>query len=237
MPESNRVKSKIFKTENSFALKLPKALKAKEGTAVSIEAHGDTWVIRPVKTRKWPRGFFEKIRITDPAFRRPNQWHLLACLFFFAATFSRAADAQPTITGAEIINYGTYSTGESNVYDDPNSPTGKVGLGVTTPEKQTDNIPAKLNTCFGFYFVIHGKPADAPITMKEVVKHPPMVNAQTGESSTEYSEAIQLKLEDRQCAVQWVLSHDWEIVKGEWTFELFDGDHELLSQKFNVGGQ
>jgi len=64
--------AKIFKTGNSMALRLPKALNPKEGT-VSIEPHGDTWIVRPVKAAKWPRGFFAKIRITDPAFARPKQ--------------------------------------------------------------------------------------------------------------------------------------------------------------------
>jgi len=64
--------ARIFKSGNSMALRLPKRLNPREGV-VSIEADGEAWVVRPVKPKKWPRGFFKKIRITDPAFCRPPQ--------------------------------------------------------------------------------------------------------------------------------------------------------------------
>jgi len=64
--------AKIFKTGNSMALRLPKLLNPKEGV-VSIEAEGSRWIVEPVKPKKWPRGFFTKIRINDSAFTRPKQ--------------------------------------------------------------------------------------------------------------------------------------------------------------------
>jgi virulence-associated protein VagC len=64
--------AKIFKTGNSMALRLPKLLNPKEGV-VSIEAEGSRWIVEPVKPKKWPRGFFKKIRIKDSAFARPKQ--------------------------------------------------------------------------------------------------------------------------------------------------------------------
>jgi len=64
--------AKIFKTGNSLALRLPRALHPKVG-AVSIEARGETWVVHPLKPAGWPRGFFSKIRIAGAAFERPAQ--------------------------------------------------------------------------------------------------------------------------------------------------------------------
>ena len=55
-----------------MALRLPKQLKPKPGE-VKIEVHGDAWIVLPAKAEKWPPGFFEKIRITDPGFSRPKQ--------------------------------------------------------------------------------------------------------------------------------------------------------------------
>lgn len=36
----------------------------------SIRQEGDRVVIEPVKSSKWPEGFFESIRIDDPSFCR-----------------------------------------------------------------------------------------------------------------------------------------------------------------------
>ena len=66
--------AKIFKTGNSLALRLPKELGAVEGEAVEIDAQGDRWVIRPAKAMSWPRGFFSRIRLSDPSpLKRPDQ--------------------------------------------------------------------------------------------------------------------------------------------------------------------
>jgi hypothetical protein len=66
--------AKIFKTGNSLALRLPKELGATEGEVVEIDAQGDRWVVRPAKPNAWPRGFFSRIRLSDPSpLKRPSQ--------------------------------------------------------------------------------------------------------------------------------------------------------------------
>ncbi len=65
--------AKIFKSGNSLALRLPKELHPKEGE-VQIEAVGDRWVVSPRKPVSWPKGFFDRIRLTRPgSFKRPPQ--------------------------------------------------------------------------------------------------------------------------------------------------------------------
>jgi virulence-associated protein VagC len=69
----NRVIAKIFKSGNSLALRLPKELRARVGE-VQIEAAGDRWIVSPVKAATWPKGFFARIRLSDPdSFQRPSQ--------------------------------------------------------------------------------------------------------------------------------------------------------------------
>jgi len=66
--------AKIFKSGNSLALRLPKELGASAGEEVEIDAQGDRWIIRPAKAATWPRGFFSRIRLTDPSpLKRPSQ--------------------------------------------------------------------------------------------------------------------------------------------------------------------
>lgn len=65
--------TKIFKSGNSLAVRIPCELGAREGTA-EIERVGENWLIRPVKAAEWPPGFFESIRLSDPeSFIRPEQ--------------------------------------------------------------------------------------------------------------------------------------------------------------------
>ena len=64
-----------FVTRNGsslVALRLPKELHPRVST-VSLEVIGDRWIIEPLKGKKWPKGFFDGIRISDAAFRRPEQ--------------------------------------------------------------------------------------------------------------------------------------------------------------------
>ncbi len=64
--------AKLFQNGRSQAVRLPKEFRF-EGTEVSIHREGDAIVLRPIERRGWPEGFFESIRIEDPAFERPVQ--------------------------------------------------------------------------------------------------------------------------------------------------------------------
>lgn len=65
--------AKVFKSGNSFALRLPIALKPREGE-MRIEVQGERWVVSPIKSAQWPKDFFAEIRLSDPAsFERPPQ--------------------------------------------------------------------------------------------------------------------------------------------------------------------
>jgi len=44
-----------------------------EVNTVMIRKEGEAVILEPVKAAHWPPGFFESIRIDDPAFARPDQ--------------------------------------------------------------------------------------------------------------------------------------------------------------------
>lgn len=56
------MKTKVFKSGNSLAVRLPKGLELPCGT-VSIHRDGRKIVIEEVTQSGWPEGFFESIRI------------------------------------------------------------------------------------------------------------------------------------------------------------------------------
>lgn len=67
--------AKLFFTGGSQAVRLPKEYRF-EGTEVFIRKEGKAVIIEPKLKRRWPRNFFGRIRITDRAFKRPEQGSL-----------------------------------------------------------------------------------------------------------------------------------------------------------------
>jgi virulence-associated protein VagC len=54
------------------AVRLPDEFRFTDAT-VSIRKEGEAVILEPVKSNTWPAGFFEAIRVDDPAFARPTQ--------------------------------------------------------------------------------------------------------------------------------------------------------------------
>jgi antitoxin VapB len=67
--------AKLFKNGRSQAVRLPREFRF-EGQEVSIHREGEAVVLLPIKPAKWPRDFFRRITISDPAFGRPEQGEL-----------------------------------------------------------------------------------------------------------------------------------------------------------------
>ena len=62
----------IVESSTGQAVPLPEEFRFATST-VSIRRQGDAVILEPVKPAGWPPGFFEQIRIDDPAFERPSQ--------------------------------------------------------------------------------------------------------------------------------------------------------------------
>jgi antitoxin VapB len=65
--------AEIFCANGTQAVRLPEEFQFEGGVAVSIRREGEALILEPVKPSAWPPGFFDRIRIDDPAFARPEQ--------------------------------------------------------------------------------------------------------------------------------------------------------------------
>lgn len=65
----------IFSNGRSQAVRIPKELRF-DSKQVSIRRIGDGVLLLPLKATTWPEGFFDKIRIDDANFTRPDQGEL-----------------------------------------------------------------------------------------------------------------------------------------------------------------
>lgn len=72
--------AEVVDAGNGQTIKLPAEFRF-ETKIVSIRRQGEAIILEPVKPGNWPEGFFEKIRIDDPAFARPEQGPLPTPVF------------------------------------------------------------------------------------------------------------------------------------------------------------
>jgi antitoxin VapB len=64
--------TEVVSIDGLQAVKLPEEFRF-DARIVSIRKDGKAVILEPVKPAAWPAGFFEAIRIDDPAFARPAQ--------------------------------------------------------------------------------------------------------------------------------------------------------------------
>lgn len=64
--------TRIISIDGHQAVKLPDEYRFPDAT-VSIRREGEAVILEPVRAESWPAGFFDAIRIDDPAFTRPPQ--------------------------------------------------------------------------------------------------------------------------------------------------------------------
>ena len=64
--------AEVIDLEGTQAVKLPDEFRF-GGPTVSVRRAGEAVILEPLKAAAWPAGFFDEIRIDDPAFARPAQ--------------------------------------------------------------------------------------------------------------------------------------------------------------------
>lgn len=62
----------VINFDGEQAIKLPPDFRV-SGETLSIRKDGEAIILEPIKAMSWPDGFFQQIRIEDPAFTRPPQ--------------------------------------------------------------------------------------------------------------------------------------------------------------------
>jgi hypothetical protein len=62
----------ISRADGRQTVTLPEEFRFESDT-VSIRREGEAVILEPLRPDVWPPGFFDRIRIDDPAFERPEQ--------------------------------------------------------------------------------------------------------------------------------------------------------------------
>jgi hypothetical protein len=94
---------------------------------------------------------------------------------------------------------------------------------------------AQIGTVFGVRFMVVGTPRDADVTLRTVWKIPApgFTDPKTGKA---YSESISNL--PAQIGMAYLSAYgfneSWEIVSGQWTMQVWQGDRKLLEKGFEI---
>ena len=151
-----------------------------------------------------------------------------------------AADVVKDPNG-RVFEYGIYNTlRKGRVRDEITTNTGKViNRPVLEIAKQTDRIPLVKDTYFAYRYRLMNFPKEEAkkpaIELRKVLVHPEMT-LPDGSRSTGSDRVFK----GRAFAGQvlgfdgYAFNEDYELVEGDWTFQIWFGEHLLVEQTFTM---
>jgi len=154
--------------------------------------------------------------------------------FFLLCALTMAVRAREVrVAEAEVTEVGIYTSRVVRVTSNADVIQGKLDwLDGFTLIQSTTNVPARIGTRFGFRFRVLGSPPNAPIVLRVVGKHPPFTNPGTGKTTTRDEYELPSWIGDTYTSFSF--DEEWELVVGEFTFEIWHEDKKLCKQSFMV---
>jgi hypothetical protein len=154
----------------------------------------------------------------------------------FALIVSSARAEGPRIERLEIIESGVYSGENKDLVPDPGVAGGqRIRSSNLKLETSTDKVPAKVGVIFGFRYKIVGEPLGAVVELKFITRFPP--GTRPPNSSRDGLPPNEFTLPRTVGDIfyrGYGLDGQWELVQGDWTFEIWSGDRKLLDKTFSV---
>lgn len=145
------------------------------------------------------------------------------------------AQAQGAVQSVEIVDHGIYKielTGE-------HVPVPSAGAGAVRPASKavlvatTNQIPPKIGFTFGCHFVPRGEPDGAIVDLTILVRHPAF--RKPDGSKTSPLDVVPWRYRIGEVAgYTYTFDHDWEVVPGKWSIEVWRGQEKLAGVDFVV---
>jgi hypothetical protein len=160
---------------------------------------------------------------------------LILVLCSLWALMSGPAHAQ-NVERIDVTEFGIYTADTTEILHAPRSTTGiaqRVSASSIRLVKSTTTVPGRLHLRFGFRYRIIG--TGDSVTLKRVIHipEPGVHNPETGKTIVTSEVMANTRIGTMEIA-GYQFGHDWEIVPGTWTIELWEGDRKLASQSFQV---
>ncbi len=152
---------------------------------------------------------------------------------------NKTSDSQPEGPESHVFQFGLYKAVRKGlVKDSSQTNTGKV---VRKPKLEhvsmTDRIPLVKDTYFGYQYRLFNLPPEALIApvmrLRKVLIHPEMT-LPDGSKTTGWDRPMKGRVETQQVMGfdGYVFNEDYELVEGDWIFQLWYKDKKLIERKF-----
>jgi hypothetical protein len=152
-------------------------------------------------------------------------------------TSSAALAQAPHIDRIRVTEYGIYTVDRDI--------QGRDALGINKAEASNVRhaatlriIPAQIGTTFCFRYQIFGKPHAAPVELRQVVifPSPGLSPSSTSKPITQDEYVLQTRIGETSY-VSYTLEDAFELVPGNWIFEIWQGNRKLATQSFRLESQ
>jgi hypothetical protein len=160
----------------------------------------------------------------------------LALLLLTAVVGGALAQGGSKVDRIEIVETGIYRAETATIEAAPGTATRQRNLLTDTRLiAPTTRIEAKIGVHFGMRYRVVGRPGGASIKLVSVTQYPTpgLKNPKGGGIQTRGEHPLFATISQINYR-GYVFEHDWELIAGTWTFELWDGQRKLASQAFEV---
>ena len=160
----------------------------------------------------------------------------IALLLWAVCAAALAQDQAVSIDRVHVTSVGIYRAVEIGTKPAPSLSSGAyTHVKDAALVKRGQVVPARKGVRFGFTYRVIGQPLRAQVPLRFVTLYPApgLVNPKTGKR-TGQDEVWDLKAVGEPYVDGYALDHDWEIVPGAWTFQIWHQDRKLAEQTFTV---
>jgi Domain of unknown function (DUF3859) len=150
---------------------------------------------------------------------------------------SIGANAQaPRVDSIKIVDYGLYTNNVTAKESAPNVPGGSRNIVKEIRHAATTRtVPAQQGVVFGFNFTVVGAPAGTVVPLHMVdVYPPPGLRDPATQKLSDHAEYNRTATIGSQTFTSYGFDHDWELVPGVWTIQIWYEGRKLAEQQFTV---
>ena len=146
------------------------------------------------------------------------------------------AQSSSKVERIEIVEAGIYRAETAGIEQAPGTATRQRNiLSDTRLLVSTTRVEAKLGMHFGMRYRVVGTPNLATVKLVSVTQYPaPGLKNPKGDKPQTRGEHSLFATIGQINYRGYMFEHEWEMVAGAWTLELWDGQRKLASQTFTV---
>lgn len=154
-----------------------------------------------------------------------------------AGCAQNATVAEQALPRGQVTKFGLFrERGKGWVQNDPSSSTGKTIRGATLEfTEDTNRVPLRVGVQFGYRYWLKFPAESNRISFRRILLHPPM-SLPDGSSVTRSERGISKRSTNGIVTSidAYGLSEEYELVEGDWVFQIWHEDRLLAEQKFTT---